>query len=315
LSLIAATLTASSVALAQPQGQVGANQYEEWIPTGFQYGIETQATNNGLSWEITGKTVSTQHEPLYRGFALPHSERITQVSFDYTVRGTPNGTVRLELWDGLGDDRFWNTKISGTESDSVDVNLDGLNGIEFRLAPIKQSLRPGAVVEVTNVEVQSEGVDSNTINSERDNVANRFMRSAMARLPHQNLPHHAWPDSSLKVKPNAADDSQCVDEVAKLDVGECLRLKGSGYLQLQWQASNAAGLARRSLPDIEGDIVALGEGGDYMQANAAPVGMKNKYYYIHGKATVSVPQSDANYSLSVTRMDFATVLDGMERVF
>ncbi len=141
---------------AQSDHSLSIQQYQGWIPTGYQHGIETsQGPANKLTWTVTDETVSRQHTPYYRGFAFKRFGTINTVEFTYEISGTPNGSVRLELWGGLGRNRIWNHRIKKNGTHQVSLSdLTIQNGLEFRLVPNARKLEPDVQVHVKNISFQ-----------------------------------------------------------------------------------------------------------------------------------------------------------------
>lgn len=145
-------MSVPSAVLAQSHQEISVDRYTGWIPTGFQDGIDVETSQEELAWSITEKTISKQHRPYYRGYALERFGTIKTIEFEYEVTGTPEGSVRLELWDGLGRKRLWNKAIKETGTQTV--TLDGrsvLYGLEFRLVPNAQRLKPDVSVRVRHL--------------------------------------------------------------------------------------------------------------------------------------------------------------------
>ena len=147
--LVAGVISAFS-AEAQQKEKVNITRYDSWQSTGYLQSMEADKSgDDGLSWKVTPPQ---QRDPHYRGFALKRLGVIKEFEFDYEISGSPEGSVRLELWDGLGRYRLWDQAVKETGEKHVSLTcVNALNGLEFRLTPNAPRLKKGVSVNVKNV--------------------------------------------------------------------------------------------------------------------------------------------------------------------
>ena len=305
-------------------------EYNNWTATGFRDGMETQTGGDkALTWQVTQNSVSQQNTPHYRGFHRSFPGRVREVSFAYHVDGTPEGKVRLELWDGLGRHRIWSKAIELTGRETVSLaDINALNGMAFRLAPNAKALARNVVVRVEDVELKhtpaSDEIAQET-EAKKEQAAERFIEQSAARMAPTPLPHAALPSGNIKLKDSEGmqpgQPGFVSGEWALFHRNDWVRMKGSGFFRLRWEIEHWVHSGGINLPIVRGDVIPIGEGDRYNDAsgNSYPmIGPHNKWYYMHGEAFVKVKERTGKsgaYNLTIERESYEKVMNNLQRVF